>query len=93
MEDLRAQAWTFLKGPCCVSKDEPNPPASYLISRYARGEPASPVLRDQLSKCLAYAQAHSTPPTGATGPALDASYYYERAAAFLERIQTEWWKV
>ena len=92
MEDLRSLAVSLLEGPCCVSKDEPSPPVAELIRRYAAGHSASPVLRDQLSACLAYAESHSAPPASATGPELDASAYYRRAVAVLERIQVEWSK-
>jgi len=90
MVDLRSRAAALLRGPCCFSQDEPRPTAVALITRYVRGEPCDePELRNQLSRCLKYAQTQASGSEQATGPARDAQTFYQNAGAILAEIHAE----
>ena len=90
MDDLRSLAVKLLRGPCCISENEPEPAAVGLITRYVDGEPwDDPEVLNQLSRCLSFAQAEASGPEAAAGPGRDAQNFYSRAATILQRIQDD----
>jgi hypothetical protein len=90
MDDLHSRAIALLRGPCCISRDEPRPKAVGLIQQYVDGTHwQNSELLTQLSRCLRYAQTRAAGPEGATGPGRDALYFYKKAAALLQEIQAE----
>jgi hypothetical protein len=89
MGDLHSRAATLLAGPWPLSR-QGSASAVSLIQRYVDGEPwDDPELQRQLSLCLEYAQTKAAGLVGAPGPARDAQFFYQRAAAILQDIQAE----
>jgi hypothetical protein len=85
VDDLRARAQAFIRGPCVLSE-----PWS-LIHRYIAGELwDDPDAQNLLSRGLQTAQTEAAHLEGATsGPARDARLFFQEAAEFLKDIMAE----
>jgi len=90
MHDLRSEARDLLRRPCCILKDEGRPSCAELIQRYSEGELLADLeSRNHLLRCLRYAQAIGNGPASEEYPERDAQYFYQRAAALLQKIEAE----
>ena len=89
-DGLRSRAKSLLWGPCILAKGESEPTAVGIVQQYLAGEKfADPLLRQQLSECLRYAQTRAAEPTSASVQKNDARGFFRRAAAILVEIQAE----